>query len=221
MGDQTFEIQPLTERLKYLLGVREPLTEENDQNGVFKVPHIIKRSTNNNLNFENDFIRQNVIDDNFNENFVVEDFSENHGMFKRQAQTYPMVELAVFFDEAAYKIFAPYYNHNEAKIRDMVLSYINGVQALFHHHSLGNKIDVTIVYLELMRKQSYNMNHAYGERGDLLDNFCAYQKSLNPGDDTNPKHWDMAVYISGLDFFAWENGNKNRVTMVSFNIIFY
>lgn len=221
MKDQTLEIQPLNARLKYLLGLREPLTEGNEQNGIFKIPHIIKRSTNDHLNFENDFVRQNVVDENFNENFVEEENYENYEnrdnqeMYKRQAQSYPMVELAVFFDEAAYKIFAPYFNHNEEKLRNMVLSYINGVQALFHHHSLGNKIDVTIVYLEMMQRQSYNMNHAYGERGDLLDNFCAYQKSINPGDDSDPKHWDMAVYVSGLDFFAWENGNKNKVTMVS------
>lgn len=37
------------------------------------------------------------------------------------------VEIAVFFDSAAYRIFAPHFNYDNNKIRDMLLAYINGV----------------------------------------------------------------------------------------------
>ncbi len=40
------------------------------------------------------------------------------------------VEIAVFFDAAAYRVFAPHYNYNVEKIRDMLLAYINGVNLM-------------------------------------------------------------------------------------------
>ncbi|XP_053665612.1 A disintegrin and metalloproteinase with thrombospondin motifs adt-2-like [Anopheles marshallii] len=119
----------------------------------------------------------------------------------------PVIELAVFFDEAAYKTFAPYFNYNDAQLRDFLLAYINGIQALYHHPSLGQGIDIALVYLELMRTQPSAMPHYNGERNLLLDSFCSYQDSLNRG------RWDMALYLSGLDFYAIENGRRNGGTM--------
>lgn len=37
------------------------------------------------------------------------------------------LEVAVFFDEAAYNIFAPYLKYDDKKMVDMILAYINGV----------------------------------------------------------------------------------------------
>lgn len=37
------------------------------------------------------------------------------------------VELALFFDEAAYKIFAPYFDYSDKKLQNMLLAYVNGV----------------------------------------------------------------------------------------------
>lgn len=37
------------------------------------------------------------------------------------------IEIALFLDEAAYKLFYPHLNYNEADLRDMLLAYINGV----------------------------------------------------------------------------------------------
>ncbi|XP_050077090.1 A disintegrin and metalloproteinase with thrombospondin motifs adt-2-like [Anopheles maculipalpis] len=119
----------------------------------------------------------------------------------------PMVELAVFFDEAAYKTFGPYFDYNDAALRDFLLAYINGIQALYHHPSLGQGVDIALVYLELMRIQPSTMPHYNGERNLLLDSFCSYQNSLNQG------RWDMALYLSGLDFYAVENGRRSGGTM--------
>lgn len=40
------------------------------------------------------------------------------------------IEIALFLDEAAYKLFYPHLNYNEADLRDMLLAYINGVSFL-------------------------------------------------------------------------------------------
>ncbi|CAH1981328.1 unnamed protein product [Acanthoscelides obtectus] len=123
------------------------------------------------------------------------------------------LELAMFFDEAAYKIFAPHLDYNDNRLRDMLLAYLNGVQALYHHPSLGATIDLVLVRLDIMKVQPRDLPHHDGERGKLLDSFCAYQEDLNPESDRDPDHWDMALYVSGLDFYAFEKGRKSGVTM--------
>jgi hypothetical protein len=32
------------------------------------------------------------------------------------------------------------------------------------------------------------------------------QSKKNPGEDSDPKHWDVGLYLSGLDFWAVEGG---------------
>jgi hypothetical protein len=39
----------------------------------------------------------------------------------------PTIELALFFDAAGYQLFAPYFSGDDAKLRDMLLAYMNGV----------------------------------------------------------------------------------------------
>ncbi|XP_038208289.1 A disintegrin and metalloproteinase with thrombospondin motifs adt-2-like isoform X1 [Zerene cesonia] len=122
------------------------------------------------------------------------------------------IEIALFLDQSAYKIFHPYLNYNEVDLRDMLLAYINGVQALYHHPSLGTRIQLSLVRLTLLRTQPRELP-AHAERGRLLDSFCAYQRSLNVEDDDDPQHWDMALLLSGLDFYSEEGGRRNGVTM--------
>lgn len=71
------------------------------------------------------------------------------------------------------------------------------VQALYHHPSLGISVELTLVRLDLLKKQPIDLPHYDGERGSLLDSFCAYQKKINPPGDGNPNHWDMSLYVSG------------------------
>lgn len=72
------------------------------------------------------------------------------------------------------------------------------MQALYHHPSLGSSLEIALVRLDIMKKQPAKMPHYDGERSKLLDAFCAYQKTLNVKDDSDPNHWDMALYVSGL-----------------------
>lgn len=43
----------------------------------------------------------------------------------------PVVEVALFFDEAGYKIFSPYIN-DDKQMSDMLLAYLNGVSDYFY-----------------------------------------------------------------------------------------
>lgn len=87
------------------------------------------------------------------------------------------------------------------------------MQALYHLPSLGQPIDLAIVYMEMHAKNPAGMPTHNGERGKLLDSFCAYQKGINKPSDSDPEHWDMGLLLSGLDFYAVENGKNNYVTM--------
>lgn len=95
----------------------------------------------------------------------------------------------------------------------MLLAYVNGVQAVYHHPSLGITIDISLVRLEIMQKQPHDLPHHDGERGKLLDSFCTYSMKKNPPDEFHPNHWDMGLYVSGLDFYVMEAGQKNSATM--------
>ncbi|KAK2583028.1 hypothetical protein KPH14_009070 [Odynerus spinipes] len=132
---------------------------------------------------------------------------------RRQTNQDLTVELAVFFDEAGYNTFAPFLDKDDEKIRDMLLAYINGVQALYHQPSLGKQIDISLVRLDIMHRQPSDLPHFNGERGSLLDSFCNYAKLYNPVSDKHPNHWDLGLYVSGLDFYAIEDGIKNTATM--------
>lgn len=48
-----------------------------------------------------------------------------------------------------------------------------------------------------MKRQAKEMPHYDGERSKLLDSFCSFQQKRNPVGETNPEHWDMALYVSG------------------------
>lgn len=78
----------------------------------------------------------------------------------------------------------------------VILAFLK-VQALYHHPSLGKSLDIVLVRLEIMKRQPSDMYHYEGERSKLLDSFCSYQSRINPDNDDNPDHWDMALYVSG------------------------
>ncbi|KAH1015088.1 hypothetical protein HUJ05_012866 [Dendroctonus ponderosae] len=210
--NSSFEIQPLLPRL-------QRLTKRHA--GGETAPHIIKRAR-----FDSDFLfdeifpiagnawnRQKAVESNKLEDFLDEEIFENSDYFLPRRGQSMTLELALFFDEAAFKIFAPFFSYDDKKLQNMLLAYINGVQALYHHPSLGTSLELVLVRLDIMKKQPRAMPHYNGERSQLLDSFCQYQADINPKDDKNPEHWDMGLYVSGLDFFAYENGKKSGVTM--------
>ena len=207
LQNDTLEILPLTSRLKFAYNLKSYQSGTTKTGRIItKIPHLVKRSY-----FDVDDFRD------FENDFIISSFRETKFSMKKQRGVnydQPLVELGLFFDEAFYKFFAEFFQFDDEKLQNFILSYINSMQSLYHHNSLGRKVDFVIVYLEVMEEQPTNMPHANGERNGLIDNFCFYQKSLNVDDDRNPEHWDMAVYVSALDFFAWDaNGIKNGATM--------
>ncbi|GAB0098114.1 Peptidase M12B domain-containing protein [Sergentomyia squamirostris] len=205
LPEDPLEIRPLNARLRRLLTVEEALLDGSRSHPG--VPHIIRRATRLPDTFTSDYSIKNNLEALEEE----DDSSDSFRVGFRDMKN--VVELGVFFDEPAYRIFAPFFRYDSKQLRNMILAYLNSVQALYHHSSLGEEVDIVVVYMEIMRQQPRDMPHHDGERGMLLDSFCSYQKHLNRGSDADPHHWDMAVYISGLDFFAWENGRRNGVTM--------
>lgn len=123
----------MTERLQALLKLREPLVETL-LNEEVKVPHIVKRA-----NFLTDFLNYDILP--IAGNVWVENEEINPGVYNKinhhdwsypEAASYRpagsmTLELALFFDEAAYKIFGPHFNNDDKKLQDMLLAYMNGV----------------------------------------------------------------------------------------------
>lgn len=105
-------------------------------------------------------------------------------------------------------MFSPFLDGNDEKIRNM-LAYVNGIQALYHHPSLGVPIDISLIRLDVMGRQPLDLPHF----GGLLDSFCHYANVRNSAEDTHPRHWDMGLYVTGLDLYAMENGRRNNATM--------
>ncbi|KAL7296923.1 hypothetical protein TKK_0009364 [Trichogramma kaykai] len=123
------------------------------------------------------------------------------------------VELGVFFDAWAYRIFRAQLDSDEELV-DLLLTYVNNIQALYQHPSLGREIDVALVRLELMERQPAQLATLEGQRDRVLDSFCQFSKESNPPWDEEPLHWDVGLYITGLNLYSTEaDGEKNYVTM--------
>lgn len=225
LPNQTLEIQPLNSRLRNLIPLYSHFIVESQN------LHLVKKTSLKDVIYEDDLLnRQNLLsianrsdihllgDTLDQKNYTLEDLEElvdldepsPVGTSRLRRLT---IELGLFFDEAAYRIFAPHFDNDDLKLKDFILAYVNAIQALYHHPSLGNPVDITVVYLEVMKRQPSGMPHYRGERESLLDSFCLYQDKLNKGDDSDANHWDLALYVSGLDFYAIENGRRNGVTM--------
>ncbi|XP_015439725.1 PREDICTED: A disintegrin and metalloproteinase with thrombospondin motifs 2 [Dufourea novaeangliae] len=205
LDNVTLEISPLqTEEVSFLDDHR--IRQRSDFLGE---PHIVKRAQTPSIFFENEL--NNYIRDDTMKNVRAREQLEKLGAKKSdEALT---LELAVFFDEPGYNLFAPFFDRDDEEIRNMMLAYINAVQAIYHHPSLGIVIDISLVRLEIMQKQPRDLPHFDGHRGSLLDSFCNYAMKRNPPDEFHPNHWDMGLYVSGLDFYAMEAGRKNSATM--------
>nr|XP_029709746.1 A disintegrin and metalloproteinase with thrombospondin motifs adt-2-like [Aedes albopictus] len=226
LPNQTLEIQPLNSRLRSLIPLFTHFIVESQN------LHLVKKTSLEDVIFTEDLINRknllaianrsdiHLLGDTLNEkNYTLDGLEELEDLyappgFSGTSRLRKLtIELGLFFDEAAYRIFSPHFDSDDLKLKDFILAYVNAIQALYHHPSLGTPVDITVVYLEIMKRQPDDMPHHRGERESLLDSFCLYQNKLNKGDDSDANHWDLALYVSGLDFYAIENGRRNGVTM--------
>jgi len=129
------------------------------------------------------------------------------------------VEVGLFMDEPAYTNYHNYfskagYKKPDKKIVQLLLAYMNSIQAIYHFDSLGTKVDFSLVHIEIMKTQPTDFYEEEGERGPLLTSFCKYQAGENkktPEGDAH--HWDIGLLVSGEDFWAWSKKQKNYLTM--------
>lgn len=123
MENDTFELNPLNKESENLVEYEDFQTKENMEKSKI-TPHIVKRASLNSRDFAEDYF--SVIKNGFNKRESVNDENKpNNEKLLKQDLT---LEVALFFDEAAYKIFSPYMNYDDLKLQDMILAYLNGVR---------------------------------------------------------------------------------------------
>ena len=128
-----------------------------------------------------------------------------------------VIETAVFLDSTAYKIFSEYFrkvgaSNVDLEVKHLLLSYVNGIQALFLLPSLGQHLTISIVRLELATERDPYESHK-GEREGILASFCEYQSRLNPRSKKGGLGgWDAAILVTGLDLHE-EGANDKGVTL--------
>ena len=223
MPEDTFEFSPLTPRLKDK--VKGQMLE------FFRTP-----LESQGLSMDNFFIVKRVTFPNFtgadSEELQWDDADSGEGLvgkneefeFEFADEEYPleeleveggekrnkMVETAIFFDHVAYKRFSAVYDDDQ--IMDYLLAYVNQVAAIYRMPSLEQEIDIMITYLEIQKSAKFD--NMEGDREPLLDAFCSYSNEKNPADDLkNPRHWDVAILVSGLDIWVEKNGVRADDTL--------
>ncbi|XP_067204167.1 A disintegrin and metalloproteinase with thrombospondin motifs adt-2-like isoform X4 [Linepithema humile] len=185
LKDETLEIRPLRDDFASLTSIDDHCVKE-EINISFGKPHLIKRSLQ--LFADSSFRKF----DNFKR-------KQRHAQDTQKKLT---VKLAVFFDEAAHRTFMPFLDKDEEKLRMMILAYVNNVQAMFHHPSLGVSIDILLVHIEILDKQPSNLPVLDGNSDKLRKTFCKYAKTRNPSDNNDPHHWDIGLYLTRVNIYG-------------------
>ncbi|XP_067213579.1 A disintegrin and metalloproteinase with thrombospondin motifs adt-2-like isoform X2 [Linepithema humile] len=188
LKDDTLEIKPLRDDYASLI---DDLCVKKEINISFGKSHVIKRSLHLSTNLTFDSL----------DNFKLKQ------RYVRNIQEKLTIELAVFLDEAAYRTFMPVLDNDEKMLNMLILAYVNNVQAMFHHPSLLVSIDISLVYLEIMKEQSSYLPVFDGDDEKLLDSFCNYAKIRNPPDDNDPLHWDVGLYLTGINIYWAKKGD--------------
>ena len=137
-------------------------------------------------------------------------------LLQHSNETKKVLEIAVFLDATAYKRFSEYFRkvgaeNVDLEVKHLLLSYINGIQALYLLPSLGQGLTISIVRLELATERDPYESHA-GDREQILASFCEYQSSLNLSQKGGPGGWDAAVLVTGLDLHE-AGANDKGVTL--------
>jgi len=202
LENQTYEIRPLPQRMMELFSTKS----STDDKGRL---HLVKVA---------DFPHNDILKSSSGSNIKVADRLKRQDGRKKRSNNQLFVETALFLDSAAYRMYKSFFETSgfsnvNGKILDLVLSYMNSIQAIYHFPSLGTKVDFSLVKLEIQKTQPADFPSYDGERSQLLTSFCSYQMKHNPSGDSNPKHWDIGLLVSGLDFWANDNGKKSYLTM--------
>ncbi|XP_037942184.1 uncharacterized protein LOC119675069 [Teleopsis dalmanni] len=124
------------------------------------------------------------------------------------------IETAIFVDRELYKHMAKNYPKNtESHVMRFVLAMINAVQLLYHHPTLERRINFVLKRLEILYVDPKNLTRS-SDIDTYLSNFCMWQSSLNPISDDDPKHFDHAVILTGLDLYVLDKKTGKSASQV-------
>ncbi|XP_067212862.1 uncharacterized protein [Linepithema humile] len=133
---------------------------------------------------------------------IIETGNINNDNTRKNLNKNMTIKLAVFLDETAYNIyFKPLLDNNEKRLRNMISEYVNRIQAAFNHPSLDVFINITLINLKVLKKSLLNLSLFDDDVDELLDLFCTYANSLNPSNDNDPRHWDIGLYLTGVNLY--------------------
>lgn len=106
------------------------------------------------------------------------------------------IETAIFVDIDLYKHMAKNFpKDTSSHLIRFVLAMINGVQLLYHHPSLGKRVNFVLKRLEILEKDPPELRRS-SDIDIYLSNFCKWQNDLNPADHTGLR-FDHAVILTG------------------------
>ena len=111
------------------------------------------------------------------------------------------LELSVFVDfKANLNLQTSGLIETEEQFHELILCYINQIQAIYSHKSFAQNFSIHLVKIEIQKTDLFSKSD--GNRDELLKQFCEYQSDLNPTSDSDPMHWDMALLLTGYDLYV-------------------
>ncbi|KAH8401413.1 hypothetical protein KR009_005346 [Drosophila setifemur] len=121
------------------------------------------------------------------------------------------IETAIFVDSDLYAHMQRNFpTDTESKLMSFVMAMINGVQLLYHHHTLGRRINFVLKRLEIWKSWDPAGLDRSVDVDKYLNSFCTWQDKLNPLSDDDPLHYDHALILTGLDLVTFpKNGKAN------------
>nr|XP_012235889.1 PREDICTED: A disintegrin and metalloproteinase with thrombospondin motifs 4-like [Linepithema humile] len=108
----------------------------------------------------------------------------------------------------------PNLDNDEDKLNNMILAYVNQIQAFLHHSSFGASVDISLIRWEIMKEQLSILSDVVDKKDEgLLSSFCEYATNQNPPKDNDPDHWDIGLYLTGIDLYKIKNAQKSYGTI--------
>ncbi|XP_055540062.1 A disintegrin and metalloproteinase with thrombospondin motifs 7 [Wyeomyia smithii] len=110
---------------------------------------------------------------------------------KRSISTPRHVEALVVADHSMVQF------HQDMDLQQYLLTIMNMVSSLYKDPTIGNSIQVTVVRIIILEEEEshadFNVTHI---AANTLENFCRWQRSLNPKAEDDPHHHDVAILVT-------------------------
>lgn len=98
-------------------------------------------------------------------------------------------------------------SNTEQHLIRFILAMINGVQLLYHHPSLGYKVNFILKRIEILHNEMSDLRRS-SDIDIYLNSFCLWQRKLNPTSDKDVLHFDHALILTGLDLYVVSKNGK-------------